>query len=487
MIRRNTVRRSAALAALVLAVGGCAGAPAYHPASILPAGTPAPAMFREAGPWAPADATTVMPAQWWRAFGDPQLDALEDRVAADSPTLAAALARAEAARQALRVAQADALPTVGSAAALAVDRQSDDRPLRSASQPTYFGNNIAGLGAGYEVDLWGRVRDSVAAGRANAVASAEDAAAIRISLQAQLATAYIVLRGLDAQIDLLARDIAVYRQAASVVGSRFSGGVATGIDAGRAGAQLADAEAQLADVQAARARLEHAIASLVGAPATLFALPPSTTPLQPAVIPAGLPSTLLLGRPDVAAAERRMYAANRAIGIARAAFFPTIDLTAGGGTNATNLAGLVAAGNAFWAVGPTLALTLFDGGRRTAQVRAARARWDEASAAYRATALGAFQDVEDSLAALHHYSDEDSAQQRAAEQAQMAADLSMVRYEKGVSNYLDVVTAQTTALFEQRRAIEVRTLRLNAAVALARAVGGGWNPDDRQMVRTERP
>jgi len=471
------MKRAILAAALLLATAGCAGAPAYHAPAVLPAGTPLPTAFRESGDWAPADATTVLPAQWWRTFGDPQLDALEERVASANPTLAAALARAEEARQALRVAQADTLPTIGAGAALGVDRQSDDRPLRSASQPTYYGNNLVGLGASYEVDLWGRVRDSVAAGRANAAASAEDAAAIRLSLQAQLATSYIMLRGIDAQIDLLGRNIAVYRQAAGVVDRRFAGGVATGIDAGRAGAQLADAEAQLADLRAVRARLEHAIASLIGQPATLFALPPVATPLHPAPIPVGLPATLLLGRPDVAAAERRVYAANRAIGVARSAFFPTLDLAAGGGTNATNLAGLVAAGNAFWALGPTLAVTLFDGGRRTAQVRAARARWDQASAEYRATALAAFQNVEDSLAALHHYSDEDRAQQRAAEQAQMAADLSMVRYDKGVSNYLDVVTAQTTALFEQRRAIEVRTLRLTAAVTLARAVGGGWQPD----------
>jgi NodT family efflux transporter outer membrane factor (OMF) lipoprotein len=470
---RYRYRQALTVGALLL-VAGCAGAPAYHPASVYPSGAAVTATFRETGAWAEATAPAGLQGDWWHALGDPQLDALEARLATDSPTLAAALARSNAAQQALRIAQADALPTIGSGAAVGVNRQSDDRPLRSASQPTYYGNNIVGLGASYEVDLWGRVRDSIAAGRANAVASADDAAAIRLSLQAQLATTYIVLRGLDTEADLLRRDIAVYDQANTVVRNRFAGGIATGLDTGRAGAQLADAQAQLADVLAVRARLEHAIATLVGTPATVFAVPVARDVLHVALVPAGLPSTLLLRRPDVAAAERRMYAANRDIGVARAAFFPTVDLAGGGGTNATNLAGLAMAGNAFWALGPTLALTLFDGGRRTAQVRAARARWDEASAAYRTTALNAFQEVEDSLSALHHYGDEDSAQLRAADQAQQAADLAIVRYEKGASNYLDVVTAQTTALFEQRRAIEVHTLRLNAAVALARAVGGGW-------------
>lgn len=474
---RRRLCRHLPLAGAMALLAGCAGAPAYHPAQVYPPNVAAADTFRENGVWAQATTPdTPETADWWRALGDAQLDALEQRLSGNSPTLAAALARSEQARQALRVAQSDALPTVGSAAALGTDRQSDDRPLRSASQPTFYGNNIAGLGASYEVDLWGRVKDSIAAGRANAVASAEDAAAIRLSLQAQLATTYIVLRGLDAETDLLKSNIAVYTEADSVVRNRFAGGVATEIDTGRSGAQLADAEAQLADVRAARAALEHAIASLIGTPASAFALPPARDTLHVAVMPVGLPSTLLQRRPDVAAAERRMYAANRAIGVARAAFFPTIDLAAQGGTNATSLAGLAMAGNAFWAVGPTLALTLFDGGRRTAQVRAARARWDEASAAYRVTALTAFQDVEDSLSALHHFGDEEQAETRAASNAQQAADLSMLRYEKGVSNYLDVVTAQTTALFEQRRAIEVHTLRLNTAVSLARALGGGWNP-----------
>jgi NodT family efflux transporter outer membrane factor (OMF) lipoprotein len=467
------LRRPILVSGAVALLAGCAGAPAYHPPVVA-----APATFRETGVWVPASTSADMaPADWWRALGDPQLDMLEDRLSTGSPTLAAALARNTEAQAALKVALSNGLPTIGGTANLGYDRQSDDRPLRGGpTQPAQYGNNQIGLGVSYELDLWGRIRDSIAAGRADAQASAADTAAIRLSLQAQLATSYIVLRGLDDQTRVLERAIAADREADQVVSARYRGGVATGIDTGRSGAQLADAEAQLADVRAARARVEHAIATLVGAPASAFALPPAISGLHVAIVPTGLPSTLLQRRPDVAAAERRMVAANREIGIARDAFLPTVNLAAQGGTNATTIAGLAAAPNAFWAIGPMVAFTLFDGGRRKAGVAAARARWDEAAANYRATALTAFQEVEDSLSGLHHFGDEDAAASRAADQAQQAADLSTILYEKGATNYLDVVTAQTTALFEQRRAIEVHTLRLNAAVSLARAVGGGWVP-----------
>ena len=466
--RRFCLRWHWALVAGTLLLAACSNAPAYHPATV-----PSPEAYRETGPWAAATPSTPA-GEWWRAFGDPQLDALESRIARDNPTLAAAFARSQEARAALRIAQADALPTFSGASSVGYDRQSDNRPLRSASQPADYGNTILGIGASYELDLWGRVRDSIAAGRSNALASNDDVATIRLSLESDLARSYVLLRGLDAETDLLNASIAAYKQADQVVRARFDGGIATGIDTGRSGALLADAKAQLADVRAARARLEHAIASLVGTPSSSFALPPSGNTLHVFVTPVGLPSTLLQRRPDVAAAERRMFAANRAIGVARAAFFPTIDLTATGGTNATSLAGLAAASNAFWAIGPTLALSLFDGGRRKAGVQMAQARWDEASGAYRATALTAFQEVEDSLSALHYFGDEDQAEARAAEEAQQAADLSTIRYEKGASNYLDLVTSQTAALLAQRRAIEVHTLRLNAAVALAHSLGGGW-------------
>lgn len=462
-----------ARAAGTVLLAGCSHAPAYHPASIA-----VPVAFRESGPWAAANPQSAT-GEWWRLFGDPHLDALESHLAHDNPTLAGALARSEQAQAALRIAQADALPAAAASSAIGYDRQSDNRPLRSANQPAQYGNTALGIGVGYEVDMWGRVRDSIAAGRANALASADDVAVIRLSLESDLARSYVVLRGLDAETALLDANIAAYTQADQVVRARFAGGVATGIDSGRSGALLADAEAQRSEVRAARARLEHAIATLIGIPASSFALPPAVDTLQIAVMPTGLPSTLLQRRPDVAAAERRMYAANRAIGVARAAFFPTIDLTASGGTNATTLAGLASASNTFWAIGPTLALSLFDGGRRKAGVQVARARWNEASALYRATALTAFQEVEDSLSALHHFADEEQAETRAANAAQQAADLSIIRYEKGASNYLDVVTSQTAALFAQRRAIEVHTLRLNAAVSLAHNLGGGWETSAR--------
>lgn len=468
----DRLRRALALlgTSASLWLAGCAGAPPYHPTAIA-----TPAAFREAGPWAPAAPGVPDTTDWWTGLGDPTLDTLEARLASDNPTLAAALARSDAARAALRTAQADRLPTIGATATLDYNRQSDDKPLRGATQPETYGANTALIGATYEADLWGRVRSEVAAGRANAVASADDVAAVRLSLQADLAAAYVTLRGLDAEAALLSGTVDAYARADAIVRARFHGGVATGIDTGRSGAQLADAQAQLADVLATRARVEHAIASLTGTPASSFALPVQPGDLRLIVPPPGLPATLLQRRPDVAAAERRMAAANAQIGVARAAFFPQITLGANGGTNATTIGGLAAASNTLWAVGPIAALTLFDGGRRHAAVLTARARWAEASAQYKATALTAFQEVEDSLSALHRYGEEDDAETRAAAQAQQAADLSMVRYTKGAATYLDVVTAQTAALAARRRAIQIHSSRLNAAVALARAVGGGWN------------
>ncbi|EGD60055.1 RND efflux system, outer membrane lipoprotein, NodT [Novosphingobium nitrogenifigens DSM 19370] len=472
---------TALMLATGLALAGCSGAPSYRPVAVA-----TPPAFREDGPW--AEAAPVDPAlgrDWWRALGDPQLDALEARLETDSPTLAVALARREEANAALRTALADRLPTIGTGSTLTYDRQSDDRPLRGSSQESEYGANTLQGSISYEVDLWGRVRSEVAAGRANAQASIDDVEAIRLSLQADLASLYIALRGLDAETELLTGTVDAYAQADAVVRARFRGGVATGIDTGRSGAQLADAQAQLADVRATRARVEHAIASLVGTPASAFSLPQVTGTLHLAAMPVGLPSTLLQRRPDVAAAERRVYAANRSIGVAKAAFFPLVNLGGTGGTNATTLAGLVASPNAFWALGPTIALTVFDGGRRHAALRTARAKWAEASATYRGTALKAFQEVEDSLSSLHHYGDEENAETRAASEAQQAADLSMIRYTKGAATYLDVVTAQTAALAARRRAIEVHTLHLGATVSLARAVGGGWSATNPQTPRKE--
>lgn len=466
--------RRIAMLILVAALAGCTMAPAYHPPVVT-----LPAAFKEAGPWVPASPANVAPPDVWTTlFHDPQLDRLERQLANTNPTLAGAVARYDAARAYLARARSDLLPSVAIGTQLTDNRQSDSRPLRGSNQPDlYAADTIAGS-IGYELDLWGRVRNQVAAGRAEAEASADDVAAVKLSLSGELASAYVALRGADQQIALLSNTVDDYAQADALTERRFRGGIASGVDTGRSGTQLDEARAQLSDVMAARALIEHAIASLVGVPASSFSIAPATTGLAMPAIPAGLPSTLLERRPDIAAAERRMMAANAEIGVARAAFFPSIALGGQGGFQNTALAGLISAPNLFWSVGPSAVLSLFDGGRRHAQIALARADWDQATAAYRGTVLKAFQDVEDSLSQLHLVGEEAAAEQRAETQAAQVEALSLNRYIKGAVTYLDVVTAQTTALRIRRAVIELTTRRLQASVRLARATGGGWREGD---------
>jgi NodT family efflux transporter outer membrane factor (OMF) lipoprotein len=469
-------RLAGGIAAALIALGslaGCSQAPDYQS----PALSVTPTAFRDAGPWVPA-----APARpgggpgWWYGFGDPLLDQLEARIASDNPTLAAALARHDQAEAYFREARSSLFPTIGLGAELTANRQSDTRPLRGAGQPDLYGAHTLDGTIDYEADLWGRVRNSVAEARASAQAADDDAADIRLSLQALLATDYVELRGLDREADVLAGAVKDFAQADGVTRRRFAGGIANGIDVGRAGAQLADAEAQLADVRSGRALLEHAIASLVGvAPESLTIAPAPVTLHQPAV-PLGLPATLLQRRPDVAAAERRVFAANRAIGVARAAFFPALQLGGEGGFQSTELASLVSAPSLFWTIGPSMALNLFAGGRRHAQLAEARAAWVEAGDHYREVALAAFQQVDDGLSQLRILGTEGDAEDRAAVQATIAERASYTRYVKGVANYLDVLTTQTTALTTRRRAEQIATLRLVAGIELVRALGGGWTP-----------
>jgi NodT family efflux transporter outer membrane factor (OMF) lipoprotein len=463
----NEVRRRMPLMALAL-MAGCSQAPAYRPQQIA-----LPETFREAGPWVPAAPAPPQAASgWWKALGDPALDELEARLERDNPDLQAALARHREALAALGEVRAATMPTLGVGANATANRQSSHRPLRGANQPDLYDADTLGIAASYEIDLWGRIGNAVQGARAKASASQQDVAAIRLALEADLASSLIALRGVDDEIGILDDAVAVYRRADEVTRHRFDGGIASGIDVGRADAQLADAEAQLADLRNIREGMDHALASLVGTPASSFSVTPISVRLAPLAFPPVLPSTLLQRRPDIAAAERRMYAANRSIGVARAAWFPAIELGGNVGYQSTALASLVSAPNLLWSVGPQVVATLFDGGRRHARLAAAHAQWDEATSQYRATVLKAVQQVEDGLSRWHRLGEEGEAEDRAAVAAGQAARLSYDRYIKGAANLLDVITAQTGELTARRRAEQIHSRRLQVSVGLVRAMGG---------------
>ncbi|MBV1688812.1 efflux transporter outer membrane subunit [Novosphingobium sp. G106] len=460
--------RNKPLAALIpVLLAGCSMAPDYQPPK-----TAVPSAYKEVAGWTAAEPMDGLPrGAWWKAFGDPVLDDLETRAEAASPTLAAALARYDQARASARVDAADLFPQVGVEGDAGRQRLSGNRPLGNGTPQTYNDFSIGGT-LDYELDLWGRIRNGVKASRADAQASAADLASARLSLQASVADAYFRLRGLDAQADLLNRTVAAFDRAYQLTATRHDGGIASGIDVNRSRTALSNARSQISDVANQRAATEHELAALVGALASDFSVPARVQPLDAPQVPAGAPSELLQRRPDVAAAERRMFAANARIGVARAAFFPSITLGLAGGWETTQ-GSLLTTPNTFWGLGPLSAvLSLFDGGRRTAQVKLSRGEYDEMAADYRGTVLGAFRQVEDGVAAMNHLATQIVDQRDAAQAAERTSDLAFTRYRDGASDYLEVVTAQTDALDAQRSLLTVQVERMRMSVALVEALGG---------------
>lgn len=469
-MRGKMLRR--ALPALGLSLlGACSMAPAYQPPQIA-----APESYKEMEGWTQATPMDVAPrGAWWSAFGDPVLDDLETRAEAASPTLAAALARYDQARAVARVETSDLIPTVGVGADGSRRRVSGNRFQGNGNAQTYNDYSV-GATLDYELDLWGRIRNSVKAANADAQASEADLAAARLSLQASVADAYARLRGLDAQADLLHRTVEAFDRAYRLTDTRHEGGIASGIDVNRARTTLSNAKARISAVANERAATEHELAALTGAVASGFAIAPQVQALKAPAVPTGAPSALLQRRPDVAAAERRMFAMNARIGVARAAFFPSLTLGLSGGWQTTH-GQLLSTPNSVWGLGPlAAALTLFDGGRRKAQVKLSRAEYDEQAASYRVTVLGAFRDVEDGIAALRHLSVQLVDQRDAAQAAQRTSDLAFTRYRDGASDYLEVVTAQTDALDAQSALLNAEFARMRASVALVKALGGSVDP-----------
>ena len=454
-------------------VSGCSLAPAYHPAAV-----PVPAQYKEAAITPLPGWTTAVPMDhsdrgaWWRGFNDPLLDDLETRADAASPTLAAALARYDQARAQVGIAVGSEFPEIDATGQASRDRVSAHAPTNTLGRPVTYNNYIVGGTLSYEVDLWGRIRNTVKAARADAAASNDDLASARLSLHAAVADAYIRLRGLDARADLLRRTVEAYNRAYELTRTRHDGGIANGLDVSRSRSTLASALAQVSDVSNQRAANEHELAALVGAVTADFAIAPRLEQIPLPPIPASQPSTLLQRRPDIAAAERRMYAFNAQIGVARAALFPDVTLGLSAGFQ-TTVGALLTTPNSFWSLGPGQVLApIFDGGKRRAQVRLSRAQYDEAAADYRNTVLGAFRDVEDGLAALQHLSDEETAQRDAASAAQHTSDLALIRYRDGAADYLEVVTAQTEALTAELSLNALDTQRLRSNIALVQALGG---------------
>ncbi|MET0660085.1 MAG: efflux transporter outer membrane subunit [Steroidobacteraceae bacterium] len=432
--------------------------------------------YKEMGPWvtaAPADSLTR--DAWWQQFGDPELDRLQSQLIAGSPDLAAVLARYDQARAFAQQLRSQLFPSLVLRGDGGRARQSETRPPTGIGLPRHYDAYSISVEAQYEVDLWGRVRNTVRAGNLEAKAAEADLESARLSLQAELADLYIALRGLDREAVLLADTVSAYDRALSLTRERHEAGIVSGLDVARARTQLESARSQSSQTQAQRSLIEHAIAALLGASPSAFSLPSRAQTFALPAVPDDVPATLLQRRPDIAAAQRRTAAANARVGVARAAFFPAISLSGTYGFESTASHEWLTAPNAFWSIGPVLALELFDANRRRAVVTQVRAELDEAGAAYRSVVLNAFREVEDNLALVHYYGAAGQSEQAALTSASEALDLAMNRYREGAVSYLEVTQSQTTALATQREALDLETRRLRASVALVRALGGGWS------------
>jgi NodT family efflux transporter outer membrane factor (OMF) lipoprotein len=465
--------RPSLTAVVVLLCAGCMVGPDYRkpPVPMTPA-------YKEDQGWKIARPRDDIPrGKWWEMFGDPQLNALEEQVSEANQNVKVAEARFRQARALIGFYRAGLFPTVTAGVSASSLRDSTNRAYppssKAATQDFLLSGDVS-----YELDLWGRVRRSVTAAREEAQATAADLETARLSLQAELAFNYFELRSSDAQQRLLNDTVKAYEDALKLTTNRFEGGAAAKSDVAQARTQLETTLVQATDIAVQRAQFEHAIAVLIGKPPADFNLPAAPLNLQPPDVPAGLPSELLERRPDIAATERRVAVANEQIGIAKAAFFPTVTLTALLGFESSSMRNMIGWQSFLWAVGSSLAQTIFDGGRRRATSEATLANYDATVASYRQTTLDAFQQVEDNLAALRILDQEAEQQQRAVVSARESLELFSNRYKGGVDTYLQVITAQTVALANERNQVDILRRRMDASVLLIKALGGGWNVAD---------
>ena len=467
MIARRPIA-AFALAAIAFVATACTpGKPYTRPDA------PVPPSFKTPEGWKAGEPRDqVARGKWWEVFGDAQLNGLEERLTVSNNSLRAAQAAFEQARALVRAAQAGQQPFVS---ATAVPGRFDTSETKTnASKITTYTDYLVRGDVSYEADVWGRVRQTVAASRAAAQAAGADVEVVSLSLHAELASNYFALRALESERGILETTVAGYQRALELTTNRFKGGVASAVDVAQAQTQLESTRAQLIDLRARRAQIEDAIAVLVGENASSFALAVEPLAGQPPQVPAGMPASVLERRPDVAAAERRVAAAAAQANVAASAFYPTLLLTGSGGVESNALSNLLRAGSLLWSVAPALTETLFDGGRRRAVSAQARAGYDRSVSLYRETLLVSLREVEDNLAALRVLAEEAATQDAAAAASERTLELATNRYKGGLTTYLEVVSAQSVALANRRTALSIQARRMTATVFLIKALGGGW-------------
>jgi NodT family efflux transporter outer membrane factor (OMF) lipoprotein len=471
-----SVVRAFALASGMLMLAACTVGPDY----VRPVADK-PVAYKEMDGWKTAQPRDQeLRGKWWEAYNDPLLNGMMEQVSISNQNLVQAAAQFRQARALVQVARAGYLPSVSAGAGLTRSQSSSgfisqNQNLNARGPSTSYSLS---LDAVWELDLWGRVRRTVESNEAGAQASAGDLAALRLSIQAELAQDYFQLRALDTQKQLFDDTLTAYQRTLTLTQNQYAAGVAAKVDVIQAQTQLKTTQAQALDIGVQRAQLEHAIALLLGKPASDYSLPPAPLAALPPAVPPGVPSALLERRPDIAAAERRVTAANAQIGVAEAAYYPSLTLSADGGFQSSSFSHWLTVPSRFWSVGPALAQTLFDGGLRRAQTDQAIAAYDANVAGYRQTVLTGFKEVEDSLVALRILEEEAAVQDEAVQNARQSVALTTNQYKAGIVSYLNVVTVQATALANERTAVDILNRRLAASVQLIKALGGGWNAAD---------
>ena len=483
MKRDRKFRALLGLAVCVL-IGGCTVGPKYQRAT-----APVPAKWDVSEPWresAPKDG--VAKGEWWSVFRDDELSALEKQALDANQTIKVSAARLEQARASAAVQVATQFPSLSTSPNAQRQRLSGNRPANSnfpVRSPVSQSNNVLPFTVGYEVDLFGRRRRSIEAAQASYQAGAADLENVRLVITAELAGDYFTLRQLDAQLGILNRTVETLQKALQLVDSRHKGGVASGLDVAEEETLLNTTRTQAILLQQQRKQFEDAIAVLVGRPAPEFHLAPKELKDEPPALDAGLPSDLLERRPDVAEAERQMAVANAQIGIAKAAYYPSLNLFGNGGWQAADIGKLVNVQSSFWAVGANVAESIFTGGSRRAQVQFAKAGYDASVASYRDTVLNAFREVQDDVTGLTVLGQAKQSQQEAVDAARRTLDIASSRYVGGLVSYLDVVNAQQNLLNNEQELAVIHGQRLVTSVLLVKALGGGWDASSLSAVQVK--